>query len=366
MKIIQLLYTLSSGGAEKFVVDLSNELAERGHDVTLCMLRADDKPNFTFNRQFLSNKVRYYNIGFNRGFSLAKSNAVQRFIKQEHPDVVHCHLNVIPYIFRLAIMDRKIAFIHTLHNVAQNASGAGYQPLINRFYYKYSFIHPVCISRLCMESYNKFYKLDNALYIDNGRALVPPSDRIEEVRDEIKWYKGSNETQVFIHVARCDKQKNQHLLIDAFNVLNELGIDFLLLIVGNGYNSELGTALKIKACDKIHFLGEKNNVNDYLLCADAFCLTSIFEGLPISLLEALSCGVTPICTPVGGIPDVIRDGVNGYLSEGLEINQYVEAVKHFMDHPINRDGLKAFYQANYSMEICVEKYERLYKKYCSV
>ena len=54
MKIIQIIYSLSSGGAEKFVVDLSNQLAKMGHDVTLCMLRDDKIDTLTFNKQFLS------------------------------------------------------------------------------------------------------------------------------------------------------------------------------------------------------------------------------------------------------------------------------------------------------------------------
>lgn len=363
MKIIQMIYSLSSGGAEKFVVDLSNELAVRGHEVTLCMLLADDNSELVFNKQFLSNKVNYHNMGFARGFSLKKVNAVQQFVKRLHPDVVHCHLNVTPYIFRLALTNRKIKFVHTLHSVAQNAVGAGYQRFINKMFYKYGVIQAVCISRLCMESYNTFYHLNNAPYIDNGRALMPPTKKIEAVKKEVTSYQATMHTPIFIHVARFDKLKNQHLLIDSFNALNKEGVDFTLLIIGNGFNSDMGKQLQIKACNKIHFLGEKDNVNDYLLCSDAFCLTSIFEGLPISLLEALSCGVTPICTPVGGIPDVIKDGENGYLSQDLTIDNYVKVLKYFIAQPIEKQTLKNFYAAHYSMHACAEKYEHLFQSF---
>ena len=116
-----------------------------------------------------------------------------------------------------------------------------------------------------------------------------------------------------------------------------------------------------RANPKIKFLGEKNNVNDYLLCSDAFCLSSIYEGLPISLLEALSCGITPICTPVGGVPDVIKDGENGYLSKGFETNDYCKAIRKFIEKPINKNLLVNFYKKNYSMEVCAGKYEEYFK-----
>ena len=102
MKIIQLVYSLSSGGAEKFVVDLANQLAENGNDVTICML-LEEKENRIFNKQFLSSKVNFISLGFDNGFALSKCSRVDNFIRSKKPDIVHCHLNVIPYIFFFGI-----------------------------------------------------------------------------------------------------------------------------------------------------------------------------------------------------------------------------------------------------------------------
>lgn len=361
MKIIQMIYSLCSGGAEKFVVDLSNQLVQMGHDVTLCMLLDESNEKLVFNKQFLDGAVHFHSMKFGRGISVYKVSQVENYIKREAPDVVHCHLNVIPYIFRLALCRRHIKFFHTLHSVAENASGTKMQRLINRFFYKHNIIKPVCISKLCQQSYQQFYKLFNAPYIDNGRAMIGASLHFESVKEEVSLYKKTSDSMVFIHVARFDAQKNQGLLIKAFNRLSQEGYDFILLVIGTGYDSTEGEKLKQQACEKIFFLGEKNNVNDYLLCSDAFCLTSKYEGLPISLLEALSCGVTPICTAVGGIPDVITDGVNGYLSKEGTIEAYCGAIRRFWNKPIVRSKLIDYFKANYSMEVCARKYEKLYK-----
>ena len=362
MKIIQIIYSLCSGGAEKFVVDLSNQLVQMGHDVTLCMLRDASEEKLAFNKQFLDSTVHFHSMKFKRGFSFQKVRQIEKFILQEKPDVVHCHLNVIPYVFRLALLNHHIKFFHTLHNVAENASGSNSQRLINRFFYRYNIINPICISKLCQKSYQQFYKLCNAPYIDNGRSLIAASPQFEKTRLEISTYKKTPDSIVFTHVARFNTQKNQDLLINAFNRLAKEYDKFTLLIIGNGYESEEGCKLRQIACSNIHFLGEKNNVNDYLLCSDAFCLTSKYEGLPISLLEALSCGVTPICTSVGGIPDVITDGANGYLSKEQNIESYCDAIKRFMKAPLSRSKLIEYFKENYSMEVCAGKYEELYRK----
>lgn len=356
MKIIQLCYTLSSGGAEKFIVDFSNELCKQGHEVMICMLRDESEPKFVFNKQFISKDVEFHSMGFSNGFSLNKVYQLTKYIKQLKPDIVHCHLNVIPYIFYLSLTNNRIKFYHTLHNVAEATIGSPIQKPINHFFYKYEFIKPIAISQICKNSYEKFYKLKNAPYINNGRSEIRPTIQYDNVKKEINNYKNNKDTLVFTHIARYNQQKNQELLIEVFNFLCQKNINFILLIIGSGFNVPKAQVLKNKACQKIYFLGEKSNIGDYLLCSDAFCLTSIYEGLPISLLEALSCGVTPICTPVGGIPDVIIDGKYGYLSKSITSKAYIKAIENFMEHPIPRDILQSYFKGTFSITECVKKY----------
>ena len=360
MKIIQLIYSLASGGAERFVVNLSNQLAAMGHEVHICMLLSDQVSRNTFNRQYVNKSVNVHSLGFDKGFSIKKSNIVQNYILNLDPDVVHCHLNVIPYVFRLSLVNKSIKFVHTLHNVANNASGKWWQRSINRFFYTYKFIQPITISKVCDESYQKFYHLNNSICIENGS--IPPITTLdyENVKREVDKYKKNDNTLVFLHVARYHEQKNQKLLIDSFNQLSLQELNYTLLVLGEGFDAPGADQLKDSASENIHFLGVKSNVVDYLMCADAFCLTSIYEGLPISLLEALACGVIPVCTAVGGIPDVITDGLNGYLSE-CSIQSYVNAIKRFLDGNISRDKLISHFNKRFSISVCAENYVKAYE-----
>lgn len=361
MKIIQLIYSLSSGGAERFVVSLSNQLVELGHEVTICMLLSDDERT-AFNMQFANPKVRIHTMRFKSGFTFKKVKCVEQFIIAEMPDVVHCHLNVIPYIFRLSLRFSNICFVHTLHSVAENASGKKYQKLINRFFYSRGLVIPVTISKQCQYSFVDYYNLPAPVIIDNGCDKPSKTSLFKQVCLEVDSYKSDPSSPVFIHVARYHEQKNQIMLIEAFNELDSRGEDFILLVLGDGFTQGEGAELKAKACEKIHFLGLKNNVADYLYCSDAFCLTSIYEGLPISLLEAIACGVVPICTNVGGIADVIEDGKIGFLSQVISVDSYVSTLLKFLtsQENVSRETLISKFNNEYSMELCAKNYQIVY------
>lgn len=363
MKIVQIIYSLCAGGAEKFVVNLSNELASRGHDVTLLQLLAESTgTNTSFNRQFLSDNVHYLNAGLTSGFSLSKVKKISRIVKDIHPDIVNGHLNVMPYVIPLVCGNNQIRFYHTLHSVAQSASGLRIQKCLNRWLYRSGQITPVTISKLCETSYRDFYNLTNSVLIENGTSPVKPSADFRTVQSEIECLKQSISTKVFIHLGRFHPAKNQRLLIDSFNRFRASGHDAILLILGSGFDSPEASDLKKTACSSIHFLGVKKNVGDYLLCSDVFCLSSIYEGLPISLLEAMSVGILPVCTAVGGIPDVVKEGITGYLSSELTQECYVATLERAVAVPLPPEVIKSTFEHTYSIAKCADAYISLYQK----
>lgn len=358
MKIVEFINTLASGGAEKFVVDLCNELTELGHEVHLITL-SESEVRYTFNKQFLDKKVNYHSLNVSTHFRFSTILKLERLICDIEPDVVNSHLNFI-YFCKLALTKKNIRFYYTLHNLAPVCIGKEPFRLIAKYLFSKGAVHPITISEECAKSYTEYFDLAKPVVITNGRSKGTLSKRYNEVISEILSYKKNCNTKVFIHVARCHPQKNQELLIKSFNQIIIDNHNAILLIIGNKFDSEIGIRLKHKACEYIHFLGEKNNVSDYLACSDYFCLSSTYEGLPISLLEALSWGVTPVCTPVGGIVDVIKDGISGYLSQDLSVSAYTNALEKAINTPLDKDSLISVYNEAYSMSICAKKYIAAY------
>ncbi len=360
MKIIQIISSLSSGGAERFVVDLSNNLAEMGHNVTVCTMNDNDYINF--NKQFLCPKISYHSLQIKGKNIFVILKEAYKFVTSIKPDIIHCHLAVLQYIFPICVFNRKIKVFHTIHSMPKYASGGdAWHAKLFKFLYKTNLVVPITISEECHQGYKKFYGLSNDYLIKNGVSPLKFSSRLAEVVQKVNAYKQTPQTPVFIHVARYHEAKNQKLLIDSFNKLYNDGISFCLLVLGRDFDFGEGAVLKNASCPNIHFLGEKNNVSDYLSCSNYFCLSSIYEGLPISLLEAMSLGVIPICTPVGGIKDLINDGINGFLSKNINNDSYVITLIRALNSKIKAENCIFFYKKNYSMKRCALQYIKLFK-----
>ncbi len=361
MRILQVIYNLSSGGAERLVVDLCNIFAENKSD-EIHLLTTDDDA-ITGNKHYydsLSKNVVYHNIGAKSGFSFKSIIGVYRMIKNIKPDIVHLHSNLI-LLFLPALLYNKAKYIHTLHNLAEKTLTVSQLKFICSYLYKNK-VQPIAISDVCQKSYSDFYKQDNAICVTNGRAKLSITEEYKSVKNDIAKYKNGREVPVFIHVARYAEQKNQKLLFDTFTQLRNIGKEFLLLVIGAGY--EKSPYMHLNDTDYIKILGAKQNVGDYLACADFFVLSSTWEGLPLSLLEAMSMGCIPISTPAGGVVDVIRDGKNGLLSPSFNPEDYYNTVLSVFDKDfsINKEEILEDYENNYTMEVCANKYYSVYTK----
>lgn len=352
-KILQLVYELASGGAERFVVDLSNELVGRGEEVTVLMLRDASKSEYNFNCGSLSPEVKLVDLKLKEGFRLSHIQEIEKTIDRIRPDVVHTHLGVLPYVFFCAFRRKNTRFVHTIHSVAQFEAPSKLVRMINRILFKRR-IQAVTISKVCDETYRQYYGLRNSVCIENGRAKVLPSPLFESVVKELK----DLPRPIFIHVARCSVEKNQDLLVNAFNKLRSDGIVGSLLIIGNNYGSY--PEIQRRACPDIHFLGEKRNVGDYLMNADYFCLSSIVEGMPISIIEAFSCGLPVISTPAGGVNDMVDNRVNGLLTPDYSVDSYEAAMKEAIGMQFDKESVIKSFEAGYSITACTDKYLKLY------
>jgi glycosyltransferase involved in cell wall biosynthesis len=362
MKILQLVYSLGPGGAERFVVDLSNELALQGNDVTLCVLRDDQKGNSGFYKRDLSDKLNYVNLKIPEGLRLSNIGIINRLVNKLKPDVVHSHLNLVNYVFPLTLIHSKIKFFHTIHSIPKSEVKSSIEYWIRRLFYSKFKMKAITISEEVSRSFLSYYKISSYNEIYNGRALPKPTSEFSNVKNDIQKFRDSGST-IFLHIGTCNKAKNQRTLIGAFNKIMNSEDHALLMIIGSGFDSEEGRSLKKLACDKIIFLGEKHNVSDYLLNADAFCLSSVREGMPISLIEAFACGCTPICTPIGGLINTIKNGETGYLSKSVSEDDYYVAIREYLENKnkIKREHLIRYYYNYFSIEECAKKYISLYK-----
>jgi glycosyltransferase involved in cell wall biosynthesis len=345
------------------VVDLANELS-KNNQVSLYTLRDDTIENKGFYIPEISKRVTYQNLKISPGFKLSLILLFFKILRKEKPDVVHCHLNLVLYFFPLSlIFFRRIRFIYTIHNSAETEVESETERKIRRFFFKSKLFIPVAISDETKRSYLDYFNLKHVETIYNGRTAVEKTRNFENVLSEVESLKKTDNTLVFVHLARFDEiQKNHTLLVSVFNRLIKTGYDVILLMIGEGF--ERATELRKLATDGIHFLGVKSNATDYLFVSDGFCLSSNFEGMPISMIEAFACGCFPICTPVGGCVNSIIHGKTGFLSESNSEEDYFNAVNQFikLKDTLNRNDLPKIFHDRFGIDKCVESYIKLYTR----
>lgn len=349
------------------MVDLSNELS-KSNEVILLTLKDDkvDADYRNFYRFDLTERVNYINLGLPDGFSLKAQLKVYQQIRKLNPDVVHindknlCKFIVLPLYF----LNTKVKYFMTIHNDLHNGYASGFNKFVFNTLGRWKKIKFAAISQTNYTDMLAYYPTSQFKCIVNGRAPIVATEKYAQVEEELEQFRQTPSTKIFLHVARFHSQKNQKLLVDAFNDLASNGVDVQLVIIGAGFDSKEGMALLNNAGKNIHYLGTRKNICDYMLYANVFCLSSAFEGMPITLLEASLAGTPCVSTPVCGSVDLIVDGTNGYLSTGFTKDEYIEALCKTLD---NYDTVKAGAMAmkdnsKYTIKECAKKYWEYFKE----
>lgn len=359
MKILHIHPSMAGGGIEAMICGLVNEMA-KVHDVTLCTI-FEPKKDDVFEKK-LSSSVHRISLGKKiPGFSIKEVFDIYRCIRKGHYDVVHIHGFFYYYALAVFLLHKRVKFVYTIHSDAakENATWDKRFIRIKKYAFQKDYIHPVTISKESKRSFTAYYGLDSTL-IYNG---IPDYTYDTKVR-KLTAYRFTDKTRVFLHPGRITEAKNQIVLVKVFNRLISED-DVVLLIAGQKQDMQIWSELEPYLNERIIYLGERSDVRDLLAESDAFCLPSIWEGMPVTLLEALSVGCIPICSPVGGIPEVITNGENGFLSSDSSEEAYYKALKSFVSctnievKDMKQKCLKTF--DKFRISEVVKKYIEVYK-----
>ncbi len=362
MKILQVISSLGNGGAEKFVVELSNELS-KNHDVKVCSFKKIEE--WMIFPKKLNKNIEVYDFKKKSGISFKTFIKLFKFLVYEKPDIVHFHLDAtVKYILPFILISRNIKFVYTIHSDLNDEK----LKLFNRLY-KIRFITKkiklICISDVILKSFIKQYPNLKFYLIENGIACLTRSNNYLDAEKEINRLKINEETKVFISIGRIDENKNQYLQLKTFELLQSENC--ILLVLGNDpskENSLLRNLISIKSSN-VFFMGMKQNVADYLELSDIFLITSFNEGLPIVALEALSLGKPIITTKAGGMQDVVSHAVNGFICCSFNKEDLMEQAKQCLK--MNEEKLLEIKENNiikfknhYGIESATKKYLQLY------
>ena len=303
MRIIQVLPELDIGGVERHVIDLSNELAERGHDVLVIS-------NGGQMQSQLSDKVLHLQLPVHKKnpfIALCCSGKISSRIKSEGWELIHAHSRVPAWIALWASRSANIRFVVTAHVDFGNKN-----PFI---YYPYRRADRViCVSTAVKEGMkNCFY--ENAQVILNG--LDDPKRY---------WSEKSEEVVKLLFVGRLSPVKGLH---DVLRALPQ-DLKWTLDVLGDGpQRKELESLAKeLQISDRVFFRGYSDMVDHYMANSSCLLFPSYTEGMPLTLARAVQIGIPVIASDIPSVTEM-AGSKEGLVPPG-DIPQWHAAIKDFI------------------------------------
>ena len=359
------MYCITSsswGGAQLHVLELCQDQLKRGNEVVFLVgnkgpLLEKVKKLKGVRTILLPTLVRELSL-FN---DLKAIVDLRRIIKRERPDVLHLHSSKAGTIGRLASIGLNCKVVFTVHGWAFTE---GIESNIKKLVYR---IIEKSVSRftdlfVCVSEYDKDLGIKEGvlssktpvIVIHNGSPMPNEKDVNFSVHSPIK----------LVMIARFSPQKNQEGLIKAVKGLPKN--KYQLTFVGDGPTLDFCKQLvkKLKLEENIKFVGFKDDVTRYLVTNDVYLLITHYEGLPISIIEAMSYGMPIIASDVGGNSELVVDNKNGFLVNTT--NDVTVAITHMIKSPnqIKKFGKLSYqkYKEAFTIQKNMDCVNKAYKK----
>lgn len=305
MKILQVIPYFCFGGAETMCENLTYALKSKGHEVTVVSLYNERTP-ISQRMENAGVKIRY--LDKKLGMDVSMVPKLAKIMKQERPDVVHTHLDVVKYAAAAAKLAGVKTCVHTVHNVAQKEA-EGLAQKIHKTWFSLGWATPVALSPEVQRTIAEVYGLpeEKIPVVYNGVDLskcMPKEDY------------AAGETITLVHVGRFNEQKNHKGLLQSFQKILASYPQCRLNLLGDGelFSETKAYAEALGIAEHVRFLGSQSNVYPYLHDADIFLLPSNYEGMPMTIIEAMGTGLPIVATKVGGVPDMLTDGESALLT----------------------------------------------------
>src|ERR687897_2409034 len=345
-KVLRVIARLNMGGPALHVAYLASGLREHGYDTTLVagsLARGEDSMEFVADE--LGVKVERL-PGLRRDISPIRDVlAVLRLaqlIKRERPTIMHTHTAKAGAVGRLAALvsgdARPPIVVHTFHGHVLRGYFGPLRTLGFRL-----------LERWLARGTDALVAVSPEVRDDLVRLGVAPRAKFTVVRLGIELearsggQNGRDETRRVLGIApgrftvgwigRMTAVKRTGDVLLAFKELRERGVDACLCMVGDGPER---AQVEQRAHDlgimrDTVFLGYQEDVAPFYAAFDAMILPSGNEGTPVSAMESLAAGRPVVATRVGGVPDVVRDGEDGFLVELGDVEELADAVKRLVE-----------------------------------
>ena len=368
-RVVQLITGLEPAGAETQMVRLSVELRRRGWDVSVCcMIRPGLAATWLRDAG-----IEMVSLAMTPGVPGPRGMVrLAAVLDRLRPQVLHCHMfhaNVLGRVARLICpVPVVISTIHSVVEARASLSG-GAKPQSTRArdlaYRLTDFLTDadVSVSKIAAErhvacravSREKLRVIPNAI---DTRRFRPDPERSRRTREEL----GLGSRFVWLTAGRLMWKKDHATLLRAFATLSGA----TLLLAGDGPLEGELRALAGELNVDARFLGRREDMPDLMNAADGFAMSSLIEGLPVALLEALASGLPVVTTNAGGAQEAVVEGETGFVTPVGDVSALAAAMSRVMSAPASDRARMAAASrsaaARYDSGASATKWEALYRE----
>lgn len=294
MKILHVITSLRTGGAEKLMVDLLPRMKQAGHEVDLCVFDGVRTP---FYDELESRGIKVIALGHS-AYSPIHVFKLMRLMK--HYDVVHTHNTACQYAVAIASLFASCKTFTTEHNTTNRRRTAAWRWLDRWMYGRYDKV--VCISELTQKNL--------IAHVGEGIAskceVIYNGIDLERFSTHATILPRDNAQKIVLMVSAFREQKDQPTLIRAMQWLPQT---YVLKLAGGGDENLIDAckklAVELGVDSRVNFLGVRTDIPMLLQEADVVVLSSHYEGLSLSSLEGMASGRPFIASDVEGLRDIV-------------------------------------------------------------
>ena len=339
MKVMHVVYSLDIGGLERVLVNCINKMPTDVEHHIVCLTK--HSPAFS---TLLEHNVTITDLGKRNGKDFSVYKRFYALLKESSPNVLHTYNLATLELQFFGWLARVPKRVHAEHG-RDIYDPEGKNP-------KYRLLRKI----MC-RFVDKMVAVSTDLYTWLKDDLCLPGQKVQLIRNGINTdffapeeiSKGTNSVRFnFGHVGRLSPIKNQRLLIEAYadacKQNDEFAENTKITIVGDGECREelVAVAKQNKILDRVRFAGAQLEVINYYHTFDVYVMTSFAEGIPMTLLEAMSCAIPAIISRVGGMPEVVTEH-EGWLFESTNKAQLTRILLSVWQnqYDVNKKGQQA-------------------------
>ena len=356
------------GGSGVLATELGMALSEKGHEVHFIAYRKPVRLHFHPNIIYHEVPVPTYPLFDYPPFETALTSTMVDVITNNNLDLLHVHYAIphasAAYFARqiLKKTGRDIPYITTLHGTDITLVGKDktYAPVVTFSINESDAITAVSDS-LKEETYSSFDIEKEIKVIPN---FVDTKRFRQSNKDHFKKMIAPNNERIMVHASNFRKVKRVDDVIKVFKLVNEQ-MPSKLLMVGDGPERQNAEEMcrQLGICDDIRFLGKQEEMDEILSVSDLFVLPSEHESFGLSALEAMACRVPVISTNAGGLSEINKEGITGFLANVGDVETMAAKAMSILSDDTTLNNFKeaaATHAELFEQDKIVPIYEQLY------